>query len=278
MAALFRMPRPAFLALSLLSLLTAPGCDTEDDDTTADGGSGAGGSGAGGSGAGGSGAGGEAAGPCGPIDCSGHGTCSLVGGLPDCECDDGYTASGLDCISATPTTPAPPEGFTCPAPGAGNEALFTQLTADRLYYSWNDRTCGPPSWRMIYTFRADGVFMIQSQFKAAVGADSGSLDYGCYTYAIEMADGADALRLNYAYSNESNRNCSMLAGLDDPPCSGLLSARPEGGFLQAESLADNQETQVFWPLTDDACVWCSTAATCCPNNSWTADSSGPICP
>ena len=36
MAALFRMPRPAFLALSLLSLLTAPGCDTEDDDTTAD--------------------------------------------------------------------------------------------------------------------------------------------------------------------------------------------------------------------------------------------------
>ena len=53
--------------------------------------------------------------------------------------------------------------------------------------------------------------------------------------------------------------------------------RAEGGFVQAESLAD-QETHVFWPLTDAACVWCSNAETCCPENSWTADRDGPVCP
>lgn len=246
------------LCLSLLTATALTACDTESDDGDADAGGGA---------------------ACGAIDCSGHGTCTAVDGLPTCDCDEGYTASGLDCISEGATAPSPPEGFTCPAPGAGTEPLFTQLTAERFYYTWNDRTCGTPSSRMLYTFRPDGVFTIQSQFQAAVGSASGNLDYGCYTYAVETRDAGDALRLNYTYSNESNRNCTMLAGLADPPCSGLISAWPEGGFVRTESLeGPSPETHVFWPLTDDACVWCSTAETCCPNNSWTADSNGPVCP
>ena len=215
---------------------------------------------------------------CGALDCGGHGTCHIVAQLPACTCDDGYMVSGLECISVAPTTPEPPAGFTCPAPGAANAPLFAFLTANRWYYSFNDRSCGVPSWRMIYTFRPDGVFLIQSQFQASVGSKSGSLDYGCYTYGLETIDGIEAIRLNYTYSNTSSRNCTMLGSLQDPPCSGALSKLDGEGLVQAESRRDNQEVQVFRPLTDDACVWCSSAANCCPKNSWIADSNGPVCP
>ena len=246
-------------ALLLASLLSLTACDTDTADDAGSGGDAD-----------------AATSPlCEAIDCSGHGDCvPTADGLATCDCDEGYMVSGLDCIPAGPVAPAPPEGFTCPAPGAGTEPVFTQFTAGRWYYTWNDKTCGTPSWRMIYTFRPDGVFLIQSQFQAAVGSASGNLDYGCYTYAVE----GESLRVNYDYTNESSRNCTMLGGLADPPCTGLVTPRAEGGFVQAESLANDQETQVFWPLTDAACVWCSDAETCCPNNSWTADSNGPVCP
>ena len=77
--------------------------------------------------------------------------------------------------------------------------------------------------------------------------------------------------------NEPN-NTSPATGAFTLPQISNNAWNSTGASVQAESLADNQETQVFWPLTDDACVWCSHAATCCPNNSWTADSNGPICP
>ncbi|MCD6498318.1 MAG: hypothetical protein J7M25_08500 [Deltaproteobacteria bacterium] len=36
---------------------------------------------------------------CGGADCSGHGTCGIVGeSKPVCACDPGYYPSGLDCI------------------------------------------------------------------------------------------------------------------------------------------------------------------------------------
>ena len=262
------MRRTSPTLVLLVSLLSATACDTDTDDAAVSGDAGSGGN------AGAGGNGGSAL--CDVVDCSGHGTCVPVAGeaLAECDCDDGYTASGLDCIPSGSLAPAPPEGFTCPAPGAGTEPVFTQFTANRLYYTWNDKTCGTPSWRMIYTFRPDGVFLIQSQFQAAVGSASGNLDYGCYTYTVE----GESLRVNYSYSNESFRNCTMLGSLADPPCSGLVTPRAEGGFVQADSLADNQETQVFWPLTDAACVWCSNAESCCPENSWIADSIGPVCP
>jgi hypothetical protein len=143
------------LPLLLASLFSLTACDTDTADDTGTGGDAD-----------------AATSPlCEAIDCSGHGDCvPAAEGLATCDCDDGYMVSGLDCIPAGPVAPAPPEGFTCPAPGAGTELVFTQFTAGRWYYSWNDKTCGTPNWRMIYTFRPDGVFLIQSQFQAAVGS------------------------------------------------------------------------------------------------------------
>ena len=37
--------------------------------------------------------------PCGEITCSGHGDCVLVNEEPVCECDEGYIADGLMCVS-----------------------------------------------------------------------------------------------------------------------------------------------------------------------------------
>ncbi|MCK6574071.1 hypothetical protein L6V77_23575 [Myxococcota bacterium] len=256
--------RPHFVSfsfsLALACALPLFACDTDDD----------------GGGNAGTDAGGSTVAGCEGFDCSGHGACVVVEGLPACDCDEGYVASGLDCVSATPTAPEPPAGFTCPAPGdaAG------PLAGSRFYYATNDRACGAPGWKMLYAFRADGVFTIHSQFQAAVGADSGSFDYGCYTATAEPGagpEGADVLRLDYAYTNESNRNCTMLGRLDDPPCEARLIAGDAGAFVQADSLAGG-ETHLFRPVADAACVWCSTTATCCPENGWVADASGPICP
>lgn len=37
--------------------------------------------------------------PCEDIDCSGHGVCADVAGQPTCDCDEGYIAEDLECIS-----------------------------------------------------------------------------------------------------------------------------------------------------------------------------------
>jgi hypothetical protein len=41
----------------------------------------------------------DATDPCGGVDCSGHGRCVAVDGLPTCACDSGYYPVGLDCLA-----------------------------------------------------------------------------------------------------------------------------------------------------------------------------------
>lgn len=42
------------------------------------------------------------AGPCEGTSCSGHGTCSVTGGTPACQCARGFHAVGLECIADLP--------------------------------------------------------------------------------------------------------------------------------------------------------------------------------
>ncbi len=215
---------------------------------------------------------------CGQLDCGGHGTCHIVNQLPACTCDDGYELSGLECVPPIADAPEAPDGFTCPAPGPGTEPLFATLTANRWYYDFNDRNCGEPGWKTIYDFRPDGVFVFGAQFHATAATKAGDLDYGCYTYAITQVDGVDAISLSYTYTNQSSRNCTTLGSLADPPCTGVLAVLEGKGLVQAAERADSGEVHVFRPVTDEACKWCNSAPTCCAENSWIADSSGPICP
>ncbi|NOZ86842.1 MAG: hypothetical protein GXP49_11325, partial [Deltaproteobacteria bacterium] len=42
-------------------------------------------------------------GACRGVDCSGHGTCRIIGGEPQCDCFKGYivdTRTGLNCVPA----------------------------------------------------------------------------------------------------------------------------------------------------------------------------------
>jgi len=52
--------------------------------------------------------------PCAGVDCSGHGTCTVDGLGPVCDCDPGYEPLGLTCVSSTD----PCAGITCSGHGA----------------------------------------------------------------------------------------------------------------------------------------------------------------
>ena len=51
--------------------------------------------------------------PCDDVDCSGHGDCGQLSGVPVCYCDNGFTAAegGLDCVEAM--QPNPCEDLDC---------------------------------------------------------------------------------------------------------------------------------------------------------------------
>ncbi len=76
-----------FLGMSALSTLLTGGCDKDSE--------------------GGSDA-------CANVDCSGHGTCSVVDGQAQCDCETGYHSDGLSCIEDTGD---PCEGVDCSGHG-----------------------------------------------------------------------------------------------------------------------------------------------------------------
>ncbi|MBN2725200.1 MAG: hypothetical protein JXR95_14135 [Deltaproteobacteria bacterium] len=51
--------------------------------------------------------------PCAGVDCSGHGSCTVSDSQPVCNCDDGYEAQLLSCVSTTD----PCLGITCSGHG-----------------------------------------------------------------------------------------------------------------------------------------------------------------
>jgi hypothetical protein len=191
--------------------------------------------------------------------------------LPDAG--EALDAAGARDASAGPTAD-PPTSFTCPSPGAGTEPVYTALVAHPWYYVWNDRTCGEAGWKMIYLFRPDGVLVVRSQFLATPTTRGGDVDYGCWTYDLPASG---RIRVQYSWANTTLKNCTMVARLSDPPCTGVLEQR-DPNFVLADALDRDQETHLLRPLPEATCTWCNTATTCCPEPGWIADSSGPICP
>lgn len=225
--------------------------------------------------AGGAGGAGGDDNPCGAIDCSGNGTCSLVGGLPDCTCDEGFVEQGLDCVALAPPV-EPPAGFSCRAPG-GQGALFTTLTEGRWAFVQSDRNCEVSGVKDIYRFRPDGIFTIRSQFGDVAPGGGGTLLYGCWS-VIETLN--DRLDITYDYANETMRNCGPIAGLADPPaCRGFVAyAEAEDALHLITSEERNQERILFFRVpAEPACAWCGEDPMCCARPSWVADASGPLC-
>lgn len=250
--------RKSLLLLTILAFLT--GCP-DDSESTVDAG------GAGGAGGGGGGA-------CDALDCGGHGTCTLAGGLPACLCDPGFEEQGLECVELS--TEGPPADFTCPAPGE-TSALLTSITDGRWAFVQSDRTCAVSGVKDIYALQANGVFTINSQFGTVAAGRGGTLLYGCWSVVDAQAD---RLIVTYDFAVETSRNCGPIAGYADPPaCTGAIAfSAADDALLLIDNEERNQERILLFRVpSEPACAWCGDAATCCDQASWVADGSGPLC-
>ncbi len=255
------MERKGSIFFMFLAVLLLAGCP-DDDAGAADEDAGAGGAGGG-------------ADPCAEIDCGGHGTCGVFGGLIGCTCDDGFTLQGLECVELDDTG-NPPADFSCPAPG-GTGDLFTTITQGRWAYVQSDRSCTAGGVRDIYQLRADGIFTIRSQFGEVASGRGGTLLYGCWSVVESQAD---RLIVTYDFAVETNRNCGPIAGHADPPaCTGAIAhAAAEDALWLITNEEQNQERILFFRApADPPCGFCGDDASCCPHPSWVADASGPLC-
>lgn len=252
------------------------GCPDDDDggNAGADMAVGAGGMGGGAGGMGGGAGGmGGASGLCDVIDCSGHGTCVEIDGLPACECDEGYMLQGLECVDRLDNDA--PADFECPAPGGDGDPQVAALTRQAYAHVNNDRTCEVAS-RTILIFRDTGVFVFRDQDDGAMPGDGGSVLYGCWSVA-ETA--ADRVTINYDYGEQTFRNCGAVGGLDDPPCTGVLSyVEDEDALLLIANEEAHDERILLHAVPSELdCVFCGDDPGCCAQNSWVADFEGPIC-
>ncbi|MEZ4474213.1 MAG: hypothetical protein R3F60_26175, partial [bacterium] len=213
---------------------------------------------------------------CAAFDCSGHGRCVVdVEEILSCDCDDGFEAQGLDCISAADPD-APPADFACPAPG-GSGDVVTTLEAGRWAFVQSDRSCTISGTRDILAFRADGIFTQHSQFGDVAPGRGGTLLYGCWSVVETLAD---RVRLTYDYAVETNRNCGPIAGYADPPaCTGAVTfSAADDALLLIDNEEQNQERILLFRVPADAtCTYCGDDARCCARASWVADASGPLC-
>jgi hypothetical protein len=61
--------------------------------------------------------------PCDEVDCSGHGTCAIVGSTATCICDTGYRREGVQCIPGEP-------GDLCGGVECGEHSLCAQVAGE----------------------------------------------------------------------------------------------------------------------------------------------------
>lgn len=207
---------------------------------------------------------------CENVRCSDHGECFDQNGSAQCNCDDGFVASGRYCFEIDPQ---PPTDFTCPSPGDLSDSLSTQLLSGRWYYAANDRTCSVSSW-FLYEFREDGTFWIrwQNDLEQVVGQ---SFEYGCWSLTDSSAT---RLTLAYDYASTNSLNCLALGQMSDPPCSAVLEYVDDDNWFQGASFDLSSEKHVFRRTGLSSCDWCSDDDACCPDYGWTEDGGAAVCP
>lgn len=69
-------------------------------------------------------------GACSGESCGGHGVCAVLAGNPRCECDDGYRATGLQCVPVDGSCETRPGAAGHVAPTCHKEALFGGAVLD----------------------------------------------------------------------------------------------------------------------------------------------------
>ncbi len=206
--------------------------------------------------------------PCESVLCSGHGTCQDAGGSPECACETGYTAQGLECVA---DAPLPPSDLSCPTPACAGDALCEEWLDRDWYYVSNNMDCSGTG-SLLFHFGADGTFWFRHQYD-----DSGSsknFEYGCW--ALTSSD-TPRLTIAYDYESENTFNCLSPAGWMDPPCTGVLEQLDADSWFQADSWDSYSERHVFRALPLPECAWCSDGAACCPEPGFVETSDGPIC-
>lgn len=259
--------------MMMVSLLALTGCPDEGDDGEPAAMGGAGGTGAAG---GMGGAGGGAGGLCDVVDC-GPGTCVLVDDLPACECDPGFMVQGLTCVDRS--VEDAPADFECPAPGGDDDPIVQAMTRAEYALVNNDRSCRVFQ-KTIVAFRDTGVFVFREQDDEAGPDDGGTVLYGCWSLG-EAA--ADRVTINYDYAEDNaparNRNCGRIGALEDPPCAGIISYLPDDDALYLIAAEESYDERVLLYAVPEnlECTFCGDDPGCCPNPSWVADGSGPLC-
>lgn len=204
---------------------------------------------------------GESNGPDGdidcPLECSGHGQCVLKGGLPDCECDDGFDAQGLDCVDPNGLA-EPPEDFACSSPGDLSGADAARFISQGWSYVSGNTSCERGSTD-IFRFRGDGVFTRHHQSSDAI--QGGNFDYGCWTLQVESS-GALGLQWD-PLAEDSMLNCGFIAGLEDPPnCEGSVLFDTERNTFVLPAFLEFDEVHLLYS-EPETCVWCTDNDACC---------------
>ncbi len=206
-----------------------------------------------------------------PLECSGNGQCVFEGGLPACDCDEGFEDQGLDCIDPNGAA-APPDDFTCPAPGDVSGADAARLISQGWSYVSGDTSCERGS-SDIFRFRGDGIFTRHHQNSGAT--QGGTFLYGCWTLEV-AADGALGLQWD-PVEDESQLNCGFIASLEDPPnCEGSILFDADRDAFVLQDLLDSDEVHLLY-AEPETCVWCSDDATCCPDVSWVEANGELLC-
>ncbi|MGH1340770.1 MAG: hypothetical protein ACRBN8_04430 [Nannocystales bacterium] len=205
------------------------------------------------------------------LECSGNGQCVLEGGIPSCDCDEGFEEQGLDCVDPNGAA-APPDDFTCPSPGDVSGADAARFVSQGWSYVAGSTSCERQGTD-IYRFREDGVVTRHSQ--SAGATEGGNFVYGCWTLEVE-ANGALGLQWD-PVENESQLNCGFIGGLEDPPnCEGSILFDAQRDAFVLQDLLDGEEVHLLYPAPE-ACVWCSDEATCCPDVSWVEANGELLC-
>ncbi len=183
---------------------------------------------------------------CSETLCSGHGTCILTDASVACDCDEGYRASGTDCVELVPNDPC--EGVTCSGHGTCTELSgATRCDCDDGYL-------------------ASGMLCIATSGPCEGVTCSG---HG----SCEVSPTGPECQCDDGYSVVGN-DCTML---ETDPCEGVTCS--DHGVCDSASGVAKCECEDGYELSDMSCVAVDPCSgiVCSGHGTCVADSGSPSC-